>query len=375
MNRLLSHLGASLGVLLATLLVLAGCSPTGDYRPQAAGPNPLITVVMDSSRWEGPVGEAVRYALGEYQGTLPAPEPLFDLRVFPIDSEADFERSKTFKNVVYVAPLSDSSNEARVIQSVLAPDARDAVQSGEVPAVVVPRENQWRRDQQVFYITGSTPEAVVEGIERETEDLRYAFTSKVRERLSREMFEKGRQFDKEEQLLADHGYAVNVQHDYLFAADTTDTVWLRRILTDTWRDLLIHYEEGVDPSDITPAYIYHLRDSLSERYQQGNAGGFVEIDRRRPLETENVNFLGRYGFETRGLWHMVGYGADGELEPHGQGGPFVNYTFYDEDTGRLYMIDGMVFAPGFDKREFLRQMEAIAHTFRTADDERRAQDS
>jgi hypothetical protein len=29
------------------------------------------------------------------------------------------------------------------------------------------------------------------------------------------------------------------------------------------------------------------------------------------------------------------------------------------------MIDGMVFAPGHDKREFLRQMEVIAHTFRT----------
>jgi hypothetical protein len=29
------------------------------------------------------------------------------------------------------------------------------------------------------------------------------------------------------------------------------------------------------------------------------------------------------------------------------------------------MIDGMVFAPGYDKRTFLRQMEVIARTFRT----------
>jgi len=62
---------------------------------------------------------------------------------------------------------------------------------------------------------------------------------------------------------------------------------------------------------------------------------------------------------------MIGRKDDGGFESHGMGGPFVNYTFYDETSGRLYMIDGMIFAPGYDKREFLRQMEAIAHTFRT----------
>ena len=35
---------------------------------------------------------------------------------------------------------------------------------------------------------------------------------------------------------------------------------------------------------------------------------------------------------------------------------------------RLYLIDGMIFAPNFSKREFLRQMEVIAHTFRTKEE-------
>ncbi len=51
------------------------------------------------------------------------------------------------------------------------------------------------------------------------------------------------------------------------------------------------------------------------------------------------------------------------------GGPFVSYAFFDEDTGRFYLIDGMIYGPRYtneEKREFLRQMEAIAHTFRTS---------
>ena len=63
---------------------------------------------------------------------------------------------------------------------------------------------------------------------------------------------------------------------------------------------------------------------------------------------------------------MIGRDEDGRKIEYGMGGPFVNYTFYDESTERIYMIDGMVFAPGFDKREFLRHVEAIAHTFRLA---------
>ncbi|MYJ45783.1 MAG: DUF4837 family protein, partial [Rhodothermaceae bacterium] len=44
-------------------------------------------------------------------------------------------------------------------------------------------------------------------------------------------------------------------------------------------------------------------------------------------------------------------------------------AFYDEPSGRLYLIDGMVFAPNFSKREFMRQMEVIAYTFRTLEEE------
>jgi hypothetical protein len=124
---------------------------------------------------------------------------------------------------------------------------------------------------------------------------------------------------------------------------------------------------------LTPEWIYATQDSLTKTFIQGNLGDYVEIDRRLPLETENIDFIGRYGFETRGLWHMVGDREDGTKAAFGMGGPFLTYTFYDEPTGRIYMISGMVFAPNFDKREFLRQMEVIAYTFRTRNDVTRSQ--
>jgi hypothetical protein len=233
---------------------------------------------------------------------------------------------------------------------------------------VVPRKNQWRNQQQVVYVAGATEADLIQALNNAGEDLRYHFNTITRERVTIDMFDKGRQQDIEETIMDKHGFAVNVQHDYFTAIDTTNFIWLRRVLTDTWRSMFIYYIEDADPSRLTPEWIYERRDAITKKYIQGNVAGYVKIDYRRPLETENISFLGRYGFETRGLWYMVMDGEDGELLQAGGGGPFVTYSFYDQDSGRIYIIDGMVFAPGFDKREFLRHMEAIAYTFRTQND-------
>ena len=162
------------------------------------------------------------------------------------------------------------------------------------------------------------------------------------------------------------GFAVNVQHDYFAAIDTTNFIWLRRVInSESWRSVFVYYEDGFSPADLTPEWVVSTRDSLAREWIQGNVGGWADVDERRALVSENIDFLDRFAYETRGLWHMIGDGPDGTMIEYGMGGPFVNYSFYDQETGRVYMIDGMVFAPNYDKREFLRQMEVIAHTFRS----------
>jgi hypothetical protein len=352
-------------VSLFGILMAAGCGVSGDFRPNAAGKEGEILLVMDSSHWNGPIGVAIKETVGAYIGTLPAPEREFDLRVVELSSEKDLDFARKQKNVIFVAPLSDSTNEAQYIKNVFDEAAQQAILRGD--GAVISRENLWRRGQQVFYITGADTAAIVDVIQRRGDELTRSFNQITRQRMTEDMFDKGRQLGIEERLMEKHGFAVNAQHDYQIATDTTRFVWMRRVLSDTWRSLVVYYVENADPGKLSPSWIYSTRDSLSQKYLQGNLGGWVEIDARRPLETENIDFLGRYGFETRGLWHMVG-DQNGEIVEFGMGGPFVMYTFYDQATGRIYMIDGMVFAPGFDKREFLRQLEVIAHTFRTRRD-------
>ena len=47
------------------------------------------------------------------------------------------------------------------------------------------------------------------------------------------------------------------------------------------------------------------------------------------------------------------------------GGPFWSYFVPDPERGRIYCIDLLVFAPGMEKMNFFRRLDAVASTFTT----------
>lgn len=365
----------SLLVGLLPLLALMGCE--GDYRPRAVGQEGEVTVVMDSSHWTGGVGEALRENITPWVETLPTSERYFKLRHLELTTERTYESIQDLKNVIIIAPLSDTTNEATFLERRLSEDAQEAIMNGQT--AVVRKPNLWRRSQRVYFITAATPEGLVKALENQGPEVRQSFNEITLERMQREMYEQERQHSLEDSLMNRHGFAVNVQHDFQIAVDSktdsTGFVWLRRLLAKTRREFVVHYIEDANPGQLSPEWIYATRDSLTREYLRGNVSGFIRIDYRRPLETREVNIVDRYGFESRGLWHMVAPAEnDGEFRSLGQGGPFLNYAFYDQASDRIYMLDGSVFAPGYDKLELLRQMEVMAKTFRTAEDARSSED-
>lgn len=358
-------------VSLILLFIVVGCE--GDFRPRAVGKEGRVTVVMDSSLWTGAVGEALRENITPWVSTLPVEERYFELRHLELSSEDVYDRIQRLKNVVVVAPLSDSTNEANFLRRRLTAEAEQAVLNGQ--SAVVAKPDLWRRSQRVYFVTAATSDALGQALRDQGGQIRNTFADVTLERMQREMYSDGRNSALEDSLMKRHGFALNLQPTFELAVDTTTAssgfVWLRRILAKTRREVFVHYVDDVSPDQITPEWIYEMRDSLTRKYLRGNVTGFVRIDYRRPLETRQVSFLDRYGYETRGLWYMATpVDEEGTFRPVGGGGPFLNYTFYDRNTDRVYMMDGSVFAPDYDKMQFLRQMEVIAKTFRTAAESR-----
>ena len=58
--------------------------------------------------------------------------------------------------------------------------------------------------------------------------------------------------------------------------------------------------------------------------------------------------------EIRGFW---------EVQNDFMGGPFVAHIFYDKKTNNLLVLEGFVYSPRYDKRNYLRQVESIIYSF------------
>jgi hypothetical protein len=357
--------------LLAVLLT-AGCNDVVDYKPPAVGQGGEIMVVTDSATWAGPVGEALRATLGRESRTYPQPTAAFTLTRQTLTDYA-LSGIQRQHSVVFAAPYTDTSATAQFLRARLDSASVAALERGG--RGVIEREDLWMRGQLVVYATAPNDTALAQQIRQNGDVLRASFGELARERLAEDMFEKGRQTEVEQALLDEHGFAVGVQHDYVQIQDTTfeteagtagTFVRFRRLAgQDSWRDLFVYYEEDPRLTRLHPDSVRALRNLLTERFARGSfPESFVTIEdrdfQRRPIVTDTVSLAGRFALETRGTWRMT---------EDFMGGPFVSYAFFDEDTGRFYLIDGMIYGPRYsnaEKREFLRQMEAIAYTFRTA---------
>ena len=79
----------------------------------------------------------------------------------------------------------------------------------------------------------------------------------------------------------------------------------------------------------------------------------VEDHFYKPFKT---SFLNRPAIITTGLW------ARNDIII---GGPFKNFTFYDKESKRIYVIDTFAFNPGKKKLPLLKRLDVIANTFQT----------
>jgi len=162
----------------------------------------------------------------------------------------------------------------------------------------------------------------------------------------------------EGKFLKDYGWVIYVQADFKVAKNVSgdNFVWLRRSPgSDMERWIFVHWLENATPEYLNEDSIKAIRNRVTKKfYKTTDNLGYVVIAEDY-FTVNEVNFNDKYALFTQGLW---------DLNIKGMGGPFVNYVFYDEETHRLYMLDGSIYAPKFYKRNLIQQMDVTLQSFR-----------
>jgi hypothetical protein len=338
----------NISVLL--LLLLVNCDPSS--KP-ARGFEDEIFVVADSVEYEE-LKESLTAAF-EKEIYTPQPEKLFSLKRI---STAKLEKHKNKKNIIIAAPLNSGSRTSDYIKAIV--DSSIEAKLKTENDFIIYKYNLWAKNQLVTVLSAPTMQELEFKIFQNADNMLYAYQKISDERLYNNLYNPAyEQKDIEGKFLKNYGWTIYVQADFKVAMNKPDDnfVWLRRSPgSDMERWIFIHWIDNATPDYLVEDSIRVIRDRVTKEFYRTSDDSSYVVVAEDYFTVNEINFNDRYALFTQGLW---------ELNIKGMGGPFVNYMFFDEETSRIYMIDGSVYAPKYYKRNLIQQMDVTLQSFRT----------
>lgn len=333
----------------AVLLVACG-SQEGARAPLpgTVGPRGEVLIVCSHQVWNGAVGDTVRSILTQPYTVLPQQhmetyEPLFDV---VHKTEDEFNKFwKPHRNIVKLEVA----------------DRKDT----QEPSVGF-YKNKYASGQKFIVGKARTASALAESLALRGEDLQNVIHDaevKRSARVSAMSVDESIQRDLIELL----GVDMIVPKGAFKVVGDTNFIWLDRQMTrlkgsnnhDVQQGFFIHTEPYSGPSDFSLPRLLDRRDSLTELYVSGpTEGSYMSVERRMIPTYEEKMFDGKFAAEIKGLWRM---------ENDFMGGPYYSLTIHDEARARLITVEGYTYAPYFDKRAYMREVEGIVKSARLLD--------
>ncbi|MBO4654135.1 MAG: DUF4837 family protein [Bacteroidales bacterium] len=150
------------------------------------------------------------------------------------------------------------------------------------------------------------------------------------------------------------GISLAVPMHYFIANQTDDFLWLRFRTTKNDRFIMVY---KLPAYELTEANVIAMRDTITKKHIPGAVkGAYPIITQKFGFPIVNPIQIGsKKGLEMRGLWESIG--------DH-MGGPFYSFTYLTADGQYCITVDGFVYAPQEDKRNYLREVEAIVKSVR-----------
>lgn len=321
---------------LSMLMVLASCRGGSDkpLLPNVSGKAGEVIVVMDKSDWDGNLGGETRGVLAADYPFLPQREPTFSIVNVPPTGFADL--FKIHRNIL----IYNISQDVR--------------KSG-----VVYRNDQWAYPQCVIQISAPSADSAATLLQKNSERIVSTIEQAERDRIivnAKKYEAPGVQPVVKEMT----GGSPCFPMGYKVRKKTDNFIWISDDKQYTTQGVFVYKYPAAQVENFTEENIIaHRNKFLKENVPGMFDNTYMITNEIATPEVKFIRFRGRQFAETRGLWEVFG---------DYMGGPFVSHSFYSRDGKDIIVLDGFVYAPKYDKRQYLRQVEAVLYSFEWADD-------
>lgn len=315
-------------VLASAVMVFGGCKGNGTLLPNVSGKAGEIIVAMDKNDWDGNLGSTTRTILAADYPFLPQQEPLFSLSNVPVTGFADL--FKVHRNLLFFN-ISESD------------------QSG-----VVYKNDVWAHPQCVIQVTAPTSDSAAVILKENSERIINSFEQAERDRIIANSI-RYEEHSIPPAVKEMTGGSPHFPSGFKLRKKTSDFLWISDDKQYVTQGVFIYRYPAAENDNFSMENIIAHRDAALRENVPGMFENTYMITSDAVTPAVNyIRFRGRQFAETRGLW---------EVYNDFMGGPFVSHSFYSKDGQYIIVLDGFVYAPKYDKRQYLRQVEAIMYSF------------
>lgn len=355
-------------ILIIGASILWSCedsdSNSSSTKPKARGAIGEIILAIDSAKWDGPVGEALR---GVFQQDVPGlirDESMFDIR--KVDPRGMTRILRMATNIVYVTTFDDRKSASQNINALFSKEAKEKA-AADPNLYLLRSADEFAQGQEVVYLFGNNEQELVQNIEKNKNKLQNLF--QVRERNRMEKILLSRKNSAAKVAGENLGLSINVPASYQIVKAEDDFLWLRQPTPRTDRaDISMFFYEidYTSEEQVFPESIIALRDKITKMHIYGNPdnrNSYLIIERVDPTPVfSNFKINDNFGIEIRGGW---------KTNNLSMGGSFLAYVIVDAEKGKLYYMEGFVYYPNEAHREAIREIETVLLATELLNDENR----
>jgi len=290
-----------------------------------------ILVVMKNDLWKGSHGDSIQYFFSEPVLGLAAPEPMFTLTQI---SELSV-LSKKYKNIIIINDDMD--------------DEMTKIELTKGVHVVF---------QSIFTVDAPSADSAIACISRNKDLIIDHFLIKSRDATIEEYTKS---FNKEivEKILEKYQIDIVIPSFYRLDADEEDFMWISRKEGGRNLNILIWKYPYLHTDQIQTDSLIFKMNAMTRKIVSGDvAGSYMTNESKFPAEVNRFEKDSIYSVQMNGLWQMVN---------EYKGGPYVSQTIVDQKRGQLVTAHAFVYNPNRDKRQLIRQLEAILYSMTPAE--------
>jgi len=319
-------------LLVGSVLFLTNCSQPShtSLLPTITGKPGEVVIVVDDNVWNTVVGDSLKAIFTQIYPSLPQDEPIFTVTHIPHIAFNNI--FKTHRNLLFVNMKNEISKDS---------------------IGIFIKQNVWAQEQLVINCQFADVNMAANLIGANKKKIIDLINTKERYRI-----QKAYQYNVDEKLekLIKDKFQLNIiiPISYNLNKNTEDFIWISRETVETSQGIFIYTYPYDDTSDFSLEYVIKQRNSFLKRYIPGAVpNSWMTTEMRTGLKIKKFLYGKKYYSEVRGLWRV---------ENDFMGGPFLSLTTTMPDNKNLITVEGYVYAPKYEKREYIRQLEAILYS-------------